>query len=594
MKKEEITAKPLSIKELFHKEFLIPNFQRSYSWDEEQCVKLWEDFINFFEDKEGDDGYYLGSLFIFKYKKDKNIVNVIDGQQRLITLSILIKALCKYANTHTTKLEECLFEKNSTTDKEKLRVNIEDVRGKDKVRGKDEALFKTVISGEGGVEEKDNRFLKNYKIFDEKLSEWKNEQDAKNHDAKSVDELIEALLDKVILLSIECANFADALTIFETINDRGKPLGDDDIFKIELYESAQEVGKEKEFDKRWNELESHGKSNPAWFESRIWLFRAQMYTLRAQYKIEGREIGLREFYKFGSKSKPQNSVDSVCKEWKPFKEWESFIKSLEKHHRFIDSWCNEASTPKIRQWNHVISWHRHQRWCRLPLHVFFHKYADDEKGSYDLPDEKKKELADLMELSIKYFCIKRLVDNSTNNAMKNDVYEVCKCIHHEEDYISIYKSIYKKEVSENKTYISAFKEKINENSQRNNDGSLVLLGAYLGSDKKDKTESLYEIEQDLEVEHILPWYCGQYPEWEDKSPGEDINKFGNLLLLERKINRSVGNKSFKEKQKAYENSCIQDAQDLAKKAKWDPETLEERNKEILRRFEKFFQCEIIE
>ena len=89
-----------TIYELFsgkHADFLIPDYQRPYAWDEEQCQTLWDDIFTFafpennvdqFDDKK--DEYFLGS--VVTYKNDRDQSEVIDGQQRLTTLLLLLRA----------------------------------------------------------------------------------------------------------------------------------------------------------------------------------------------------------------------------------------------------------------------------------------------------------------------------------------------------------------------------------------------------------------------------------------------------------------------------------------------------------------------
>ena len=76
--------------------FLIPDYQRPYTWDEDECITLWNDIFSFCfpygnNDQFNDnDEYFLGSLVIFKNSDGK--FEIIDGQQRLITLTLLLRA----------------------------------------------------------------------------------------------------------------------------------------------------------------------------------------------------------------------------------------------------------------------------------------------------------------------------------------------------------------------------------------------------------------------------------------------------------------------------------------------------------------------
>ena len=82
---------------------------------------------------------------------------------------------------------------------------------------------------------KDGSYYKNYKLFEKKIKEYKTKKD---HSEEEMTKLIDTILDYVIVLPIECTNYDSALVIFETINDRGLPLRDSDIFKSKIHKSA--------------------------------------------------------------------------------------------------------------------------------------------------------------------------------------------------------------------------------------------------------------------------------------------------------------------------------------------------------------------
>lgn len=72
-------------------QFFIPEYQRPYSWDEEQAIQLLEDLTEAI-DRGGDDPYFLGSLVLIK-DPDEARADVVDGQQRLTTLTIMLSVL---------------------------------------------------------------------------------------------------------------------------------------------------------------------------------------------------------------------------------------------------------------------------------------------------------------------------------------------------------------------------------------------------------------------------------------------------------------------------------------------------------------------
>ena len=105
-------------------DFLIPDYQRPYAWEEGQCQTLWDDIFTFaFPDNNSDkfdsnEEYFLGSIVTFE--NDNNKKEVIDGQQRLTTLMLLLRAFyAKFGNMQDEnskstreRIAQCLWKTN--------------------------------------------------------------------------------------------------------------------------------------------------------------------------------------------------------------------------------------------------------------------------------------------------------------------------------------------------------------------------------------------------------------------------------------------------------------------------------------------------
>lgn len=92
----KITGKEYQLSKIFSKEFnyYIPAYQRPYAWTEEETETLFDDLLDFYQTEEVDN-YFLGSIVLIK-DEDKPKADVIDGQQRLTTLTILIAVIASY------------------------------------------------------------------------------------------------------------------------------------------------------------------------------------------------------------------------------------------------------------------------------------------------------------------------------------------------------------------------------------------------------------------------------------------------------------------------------------------------------------------
>lgn len=250
-----------TIKELFsnkRSDFLIPDYQRPYAWGEVECQTLWDDIFAFafpendytrFNSEE--DEYFLGPIVTFKNSNGK--LEIIDGQQRLTTLMLLLRAFfskfgnMKDANAISTSddIAKCIWKTDEfgNPDKNKLKIDSEVSTDEDK-----EEFLSILKTGNVDTSQK-SRYAKTYRFFQEKINEFLSEYPS------YFAYLPTRILNNCILLPIEAESQDTALRIFSTLNDRGKPLSDTDIFKAQFYKYYSDQGRKEEFIKRWKEIE---------------------------------------------------------------------------------------------------------------------------------------------------------------------------------------------------------------------------------------------------------------------------------------------------------------------------------------------------
>lgn len=536
-----IHADPKEIRKIFSEKYIIPEFQRPYSWDIEECDKLWEDFISFYDTKDSkEDKYFLGNIVIHP-QGDSYVV--IDGQQRLTTLILLIKNFHLKAGI-VKALEECLKVKDPLTSEltDVLRVDSH-------VLEKDKDYLYDIIFNNGDKTPNCN-FKKNYIHFGEKIDEWWKE---KKLNGSELNELILTLLDQVVILPIHCGSEDDALTIFETINNRGMSLTDADIFKAKLHSYAKDD--KDEFIKGWTELESHE-----------WLFRILMHINRAKEGDYGKEIALRTYF---TNSKKNRLLD-----------WKSVMNSLKLIYQIENNW---GPTSNINTLWHILLTYPNYYW-NYPLFVFLHKYGtlkningDDE---YSLPDKFINEFTLLLESTLKYFFIKGIVYNSVNS-VKDTVFRVCAAIEKEENYLEKYAEHLSNDYEE-------FEKRIISNQNGRYSRGIVLLSAYLNPNQdKDAYDDF--ISNTYHIEHILPKKWNNYDEWTEETWAKNLNSLGNLIPLEYRLNISAKNEFFDRKKIEYEKSVVQDAIDLVDVPEWNPDNWEKFQEEKQNRILKYFE-----
>lgn len=214
----KITPTPLTINQLFstrNEQFFIPAYQRRYAWQEKQCEELFND-IKYLGN---DDTHLLGNLVCItgEYSANINKLEVIDGQQRITTLSLLLTAISK-AFSEKYDLEEAqkidsLLTSSGVDRVKKNKVELGELDNPDYIK----------ILKDENLETIHNENLKNNL---EHFKKW-----IKELSPDEFDSFYFKLMDKVSVIRLDVYQAKDAYKLFETINNRGLSLSPTDIIK---------------------------------------------------------------------------------------------------------------------------------------------------------------------------------------------------------------------------------------------------------------------------------------------------------------------------------------------------------------------------
>lgn len=282
--------------------FLIPDYQRPYAWGENECMTLWEDLFLFSFpndncdefDSESDE-YFLGPIVTFK--NDENKMEIIDGQQRLTTLMLLLRAFYdKYGNMKDDRskqtsrsIEQCIWKTDEFGDANKSVLKIDSEVATDE----DKEEFLNILKKGFVTDKEKSRYANNYRFFQKKIKEFLNMY------PDWFSYLPTRIMNSCILLPIEAESQDTALRIFSTLNDRGKALSDADIFKAQFYKYYSDKDEKEEFIHKWKNLEVLCKyifpsSNESSLDE---IFTRYMYYERAkQGNKTSTTEALRKFY----------------------------------------------------------------------------------------------------------------------------------------------------------------------------------------------------------------------------------------------------------------------------------------------------------
>ena len=281
-------------------DFLIPDYQRPYAWGDTECQTLWDDIFLFaFPDEDcdkfkKDDEYFLGPIVTFK---NAGKLEIIDGQQRLTTLMLLLRAFYSkflYMQDRNSvsirnAIAKCIWKTDEFDNliEDELKIDSQVSTDNDK----DE--FLSILKSGVVQKEYKSRYAAVYRFFQTKIDEFIGKYPV------FCAYLPARIMNNCILLPIEAETQDTALRIFSTLNDRGLPLSDSDIFKAQFYRLYSAKGQKDEFIDRWKELESlcedlfHPISGTPMDE----LFTRYMYFERSKMGIKSSTTeALRKFY----------------------------------------------------------------------------------------------------------------------------------------------------------------------------------------------------------------------------------------------------------------------------------------------------------
>lgn len=300
-----LSAEQRSIEQIFsaQENFVIPAYQRPYSWEYDQCFQLYRDLTSAFEEDKKD--YFIGNVIIAKSATERINRYVVDGQQRLITMWLFLRIANLLFPEMKVLKKMTVIESREEGLEDELNVKSRVFEKQDEDELKKifrydsatefDALYKSRCSRYGNFNE--NRCNSQIEANAIWMYIWLNT--FKGNDPSKCKEFVYFVLDQVFLLPIELTGDTvdeannKALKIFETINNRGMNLADADIFKAKLYDKAVANEKKEDFIRRW--LEFRIATDELGMEVDE-IFRYYSHVIRGRQRITSSETNLRELF----------------------------------------------------------------------------------------------------------------------------------------------------------------------------------------------------------------------------------------------------------------------------------------------------------
>ncbi len=518
--------------------FNVPKFQRDYAWDLEQWEELWEDILGL--DKE-EDYHYMGYIVLQQKSQDEFVI--IDGQQRLVTLSIMILALMG-------KIQSLIDNKIDVLEnKERLKlINNRyigtisavtlNVSNKLNLNRNNKRHFRELSTNLTSLREsritKTNSLLNDaFDFFSEKIN---------FQEIKELAELLEKVGNQLIFTKIIAEDNINAYKIFETLNARGMQLSNADLLKNYIFtvlDSDELLSNEQLniLDEDWAVIISQLGIND--FSNFI----------RCHHNMQKELIPKHLLY--NSIKKIANSPKAANEYFKSLKKYVSIYTDLvEGREEFCKRYGNSASD--IKHYLDCFKLFDIKTPYSLLMSISLGKFSDEE---FTLT------LKYIYELSIRYNVICKLSpkeqDKKYNKiAIKifNGEFKRASHIKNSEEFKNLYPS--------DKTFISAFTS-FSLPSRRFSKQIRFLL-AEIENILGRKTNFMY-----TNLEHICPYNVTK--EWaEHFNNGDEVyqiyDKIANMVLLEKD---DLKRASFIDKKKYYKESGFELAKKVSKYDEWD-------------------------
>jgi uncharacterized protein with ParB-like and HNH nuclease domain len=528
--------------------YQVPRFQRDYSWTADEWDDLWQDILGLF-DADPEPMHYMGYLVL--QSSDNKQFDIIDGQQRITTLSVMILA--------ALSLLEDLAE--SGLDADKNRQRIEQLRNS-YIGYLDPVTL--VPRSKLQLNRHNNTFYQNYLVPLEKIPQrglrasehllrkafdWFKAA-IKAHckqDGTEVARFVDALVDKLFFTVITVADELNAFKVFETLNARGVRLSATDLLKNYLFSVVNSEGPHehemKTLEERWERIVGVlGSESFPDFLRAYWNSRNKLVRKADLFKTIRREI--------------QNKSAAF-----------ELIRNLDSHAHIYaalrDPQADHWSDPQRQFLQQLKMFNVRQP---FPLLMAAHEAYSDQPNGFE------RILRAVSVISFRYNVICNMQTNEQERVYNDVAMLVSNGTVSVKEALDGLKRVY----PEDAHFKAAFSDKdLRTTSSRNKNVVrfiLFQLEKHVGKADFDSESDKYNIE------HILPEHPSE--DWTDYDEHRDekyIYRLGNMTLMEAGANRDVGNETYAAKRGAYEQSAFAITKKIAEEYKdWNPDKIASR------------------
>ncbi|UOS49974.1 DUF262 and DUF1524 domain-containing protein [Helicobacter pylori] len=236
------------IKDNQKNQLVIPIYQRVYSWEKEQCKQLWDDIIKIGGDDKM-DGHFIGSILyvLDGITHSDNALLIIDGQQRLTTITLLLTALRDHWSDKRKEIEDHYLINSDKNGDKKFRLILSE---SDK-----DTLLSLIDKDKRKPSEPSSKIMENFKLFEE----WVSNTDKLETIFKGLEKLM------IVEIALEKGK-DDPQLIFESMNSKGMELAQTDLIRNYIVMETEIEKQEGFYNKYWRAMEEKFKQNEKLFD----------------------------------------------------------------------------------------------------------------------------------------------------------------------------------------------------------------------------------------------------------------------------------------------------------------------------------------
>lgn len=539
--------------------YSIPPFQRDYSWSEENWEELWFDIIAMYSgEADAETEHYMGYL-VLQDSDNKKFSSVIDGQQRITTISIIVLAAL---NLLRGLISKGIDADNNTQREKVLResyigyIDPITLRSKSKLtlNKHNDRFYQTYIAVNAehiparNLKASEHMLRKSYLWYVNKIESRFGNTEISGHD---ITVFIDSLVDKLFFTVITVTDELNAFKVFETLNARGVKLSSTDLLKNYLFSV---LSSDDPHDSVLEDLES------SW-EHITGLLSSESFPelLRIFWNSKNKLVRKKDLFKT-----IQKSINVKTKAFE-------LVRDLEVNSEIYADLRDPSST----------TWNQKEKEALSQLSMFgvkqpmamlmstYRRFYKSERSTFSIVLEA------ISIISFRYNVICSLPPQDQEGlyssvAIKIENNELSSG----NEIIDALRDIY----PDDNHFAGAFATKqlktTNSRNQKVVQYILKRLGEHVSGQSLDLTTNRYNIE------HILPQkVTSGWDDFNDVKHSQCVYRLANMVILEKTLNQSLGNSGYSEKKSILETSSISLTKGLAEKYdRWTPDTIDSRQK----------------